>query len=100
MSETNEWGTALPPKEGSEINVQFPGGTKARAKWNVQTGQTGQWEVLRHSGEWVSMRYEHGIHDPDVWWPWPQAPRAAQRLGHLVTLPHALQKSPSVRHHD
>jgi hypothetical protein len=66
MIETNDdWGAA--PKDGSEINVQFPDGSKTRAKWNAQTGQ---WEVLRHSGEWVSMRYEHGIDDPVVWWPY------------------------------
>jgi hypothetical protein len=68
MTETNnDWGAA--PKNGSEINVQFPDGTKARAKWNAAAQTGGQWEVLRHTGEWVSMRYDHGIHDPDVWWP-------------------------------
>ena len=64
MTETNDWGTA--PKDGSEINVQFSDGPKARARWNAQTGQ---WEVLRDSGKRVSIRYAHGIHDPDVWWP-------------------------------
>jgi hypothetical protein len=64
MTETNDWNTA--PKDGSEINVQFPDGTRAKAKWNAQTGQ---WEVLRNSGKWVSMQYEHGRTAPIVWWP-------------------------------
>jgi hypothetical protein len=64
MTKTNDdWSTA--PKDGSEINAQFPDGTKARVRWNAQAGR---WEVLRKSGEWVSMQYEHGSREPDAWW--------------------------------
>jgi hypothetical protein len=41
MSETNEWNTA--PKDGSEINVQFAGGARARARWNAAKNG-GEWE--------------------------------------------------------
>ena len=61
MTETNDWKTAL--KDGSEINVRFPDGTRAKAKWNARTAR---WEVLRKSGEWVSIEYEHGGRGPDV----------------------------------
>jgi hypothetical protein len=64
MTETNEWRTVAPPKDGSEINVQFQSGTNARAKWNPQACR---WEVLRQSGEWVGMEYEHHS-EPVVWW--------------------------------
>lgn len=65
MTTTRDWATA--PKDGSIVNVQFPDGTKAKAKWNaVSSG--GQWEVLRSSGKWVQMRFDHGINDPIVWW--------------------------------
>ena len=40
MTDTNDWNTA--PKDGSEINFQFPDGTQARAKWNAQTDQWGR----------------------------------------------------------
>jgi hypothetical protein len=64
MTETNDdWSAA--PRDGSEISVEFRGGTKARARWNAGSAQ---WEVLRRSGEWVKMKYEHGDHDPVVWW--------------------------------
>jgi hypothetical protein len=64
MIETNDdWGAA--PRDGSEINVEFPNGAKARAKWNAQACR---WEVLQHNGEWVGMKYEHGG-DLHVWWP-------------------------------
>src|ERR1700730_11415197 len=66
MSETNEWNTA--PKDGSEINVQFLGGTRARARWNAAKNG-GEWEVLWQSGEWVSLKYDRGRGDPDIWWP-------------------------------
>ena len=64
MTETNDWITKPPPKNGSEINVQFPDGTKAKAKWNAQASQ---WEVP-YEGKWRNMRYAHGAHDPCVWW--------------------------------
>jgi hypothetical protein len=63
MTETNDWNTA--PKDGSEINVQFPDGTQAKAKWNAQTDQ---WEVPRR-GKWASMQDVHGVRSPIVWWP-------------------------------
>jgi hypothetical protein len=66
MSETNEWNTA--PKDGSEINVQFAGGQRARARWNAAKNG-GEWEVLWQSGEWVSLKYDRGRGDPDIWWP-------------------------------
>ena len=64
MTETNDWNTA--PADGSEINVLFPDGTKASARWNAQAGR---WEVLRNSDEWVSMQYEHGRSKPISWYP-------------------------------
>ena len=63
MAETNEWSTA--PKDGSEINIQFPDGTKARAKWDSESGQ---WKVPS-GGKWLNMEYVHGNSDPVVWWP-------------------------------
>ena len=66
ISETNEWNTA--PKDGSEINVQFAGGARARARWNAAKNG-GEWEVLWQSGEWVSLKYDRGRGDPDIWWP-------------------------------
>jgi hypothetical protein len=64
MSETREWSTA--PKDGSEINVQFPDGTKARARWNEIDSE---WQVRQRDGEWKRMAYLHGGSDPRVWWP-------------------------------
>jgi hypothetical protein len=63
MTETNDWNTA--PKDGSEINVQFPDGTRAKAKWDAQTDQ---WDVPRR-GKWASMRDVRGGRTPIVWWP-------------------------------
>jgi len=64
MAQTNDaWGAA--PKDATEINAQFPDGTTARVRWNPKTDQ---WEVLRNSGKWVNMRYEHGTQGPAVWW--------------------------------
>jgi hypothetical protein len=64
MTQTNDdWSTA--PKDGSVINIEFRGGTRAKAKWNAQTAR---WEVLRHSGKWVNIKFEHGTDHPLVWW--------------------------------
>jgi hypothetical protein len=60
MTETNDWNTA--PKDGSEINVRFPDGTLAKAKWNAKTDQ---WDVPRR-GKWASMRDVHGGRVPVV----------------------------------
>ena len=54
MTETNEWSTA--PKDGSEINIQFPDGTKARARWNAENG--GEWQAQRatvNGREWPTF---------------------------------------------
>ena len=65
MNYTHEdWTTA--PKDGSVINVQFPDGTQARAKWS--TDGAPQWQILRGSGDWVSMEYDHGRQPPSRWW--------------------------------
>jgi hypothetical protein len=64
MTETNEWRTVPPPKDGSEVDVQFQNGTNAKAKWGHQACR---WEVLRQNGEWVGMEYEHHS-EPVVWW--------------------------------
>jgi hypothetical protein len=63
METKDEWGAA--PKDGTAISAQFPDGTTAKTKWNHNADR---WEVLRSSGEWVNMRYEHGVRDPAVWW--------------------------------
>ncbi len=60
---TDDWSTA--PKDGSQINVEFRGGTRSEARWNAQTAR---WEVLRRSGKWVGMKFEHGTDHPFVWW--------------------------------
>jgi hypothetical protein len=65
MTEKNDWHTVPAPKDGSQINVQFRSGFNARAKWDPKSAR---WEVLRQSGEWVGMEYEHHS-DPLVWWP-------------------------------
>src|ERR1051325_5386449 len=55
VTETNEWSTA--PKDGSEINIQFPDGTKARARWNAENG--GEWQAQRatvNGREWPAQR--------------------------------------------
>ena len=65
MNYTHEdWATA--PKDGSVINVQFPDGTQAKARLSTESAP--QWEVLRGSGDWVSMDYEHGRQLPSRWW--------------------------------
>jgi len=65
VGDTEVWADNLPPKDGSEINVGFAGGTKARARWN-QTRD--RWEVKRSDGDWAGMQYEHGSSEPISWW--------------------------------
>src|SRR5205823_6674435 len=51
MNYTHEdWATA--PKDGSVINVQFPDGTQAQARWNTEG--VARWEVLRGQGRPVN----------------------------------------------
>jgi len=65
MNYTHEdWATA--PKDGSVINVQFPDGIQAKARWSTDGAPL--WEVLRGSGDWVSMEYDHGRQPPSRWW--------------------------------
>ena len=59
--EMKEWHTA--PRDGSEINVQFPDGTTAKARWLA-----GHWEVLREDGQWRDMTYVYGPREPEFWW--------------------------------
>ena len=58
-----DWITA--PRDGTEFKAQFSDGTNARVRRNSKANQ---WQVQRQSGRWVSMRYEHGTHDPVGWW--------------------------------
>ena len=63
MPVDNAWATA--PKDGSVINVMFPDGTRAKARWNASSGK---WEVLRQNGRLKSMKFDHP-RDPVCWWP-------------------------------
>ena len=60
---TDEWKTA--PKDESVINVQFPNGQTAKARWSRDAGH---WE-MRKMGKWMPMRDVGGACDPVVWWP-------------------------------
>ena len=65
MNYTHEdWATA--PKDGSVINVQFPDGTQAKARWTTEG--VPQWEVLRGGSEWDSMENDQGRQQPSRWW--------------------------------
>jgi hypothetical protein len=68
MPSTNEWTTA--PKDGSVFHVQFPDGTRTKARWNVTAKQ---WEAPRR-GKWASMRDVHGGREPTSWWPENEEP--------------------------
>ena len=65
MSATHEdWATV--PKDGSVINVQFPDGTQAKARWSIEG--SGRWEVYSKHRKWIGMAYQHGRNVPIHWW--------------------------------
>jgi hypothetical protein len=63
MAEISEdWAAA--PKDGSVIFVKFSAGPPVKARWNSATRQ---WQVLRKSGRWTSLRFDRGDVAPQ-WW--------------------------------